>query len=131
MTALKARDVFLERDSTRRARTERRSASDWEFADKLGRKPIRVLGNEPDEVRKARDSWLESKRGRLTLSATGIAVGEGLPVFSVFVALLTPIVLATAGLGLVSGTAIAGGDWLLDWRNGKKGAQKNGRHYWP
>jgi hypothetical protein len=48
---------------------------------------------------------------------------------TLFAAPLTPIALAIAGLGLVSGTAIPGGEWLLDWRDGKKSAQENGLHY--
>lgn len=39
---------------------------------------------------------------------------------------------ATAGaasLELVSGTAIPGAEWLLDWHDGKKSLQENGLHY--
>lgn len=42
---------------------------------------------------------------------------------------MTPIALAAAGLTLASGTAIPGAEWLLDWRDGKKGVQENGLHY--
>jgi len=106
-------------------------AEPWtrEFADELEHKTIPDLASELDEARKARDSWLESKRGRLALSATGIAVGAAAAVLSVFAAPLTPVALATAGLGLVSGTAIPGAEWLLDWRDGKKTIQENGLHY--
>ena len=37
--------------------------------------------------------------------------------------------LATAGLGLASGAAIPGAEWLLDWRDGKRTVQENGLHY--
>jgi len=37
--------------------------------------------------------------------------------------------LATPGLGLDSGTAIPGAEWLLDWRDSKKSVQENGLHY--
>jgi hypothetical protein len=50
-------------------------------------------------------------------------------VLAVFSAPLTPIALATAGLGLVSGTVIPGAEWLLDWRDGRSGAEANGLHY--
>lgn len=100
-----------------------------EFVDELEHKTIPDIAKELDKTRDARDSWLKSKRGRLALSATGIAVGAAAAVLSVFAAPLTPIALATAGLGLVSGTAIPGAEWLLDWRDGKKSAQENGLHY--
>jgi hypothetical protein len=42
---------------------------------------------------------------------------------------LQPVAVATTALGLVSGVAIPGGEWLLDWRDGKKTLQENGLHY--
>lgn len=106
-------------------------AEPWsrEFAAELEHKTIPDLAKDLDEARKARDSWLESKRGRLALSATGLAVGAAAAVLAVFAAPLTPVALATAGLGLMSGTAIPGAEWLLDWRDGKKSVQENGLHY--
>ncbi|MCL6542208.1 MAG: hypothetical protein K6T87_16755 [Roseiflexus sp.] len=106
-------------------------AEPWsdEFARKLEHNIIPDIANELDKARKARDAWLKSKRGRLALSATGIAVGAAAAVLSVFAAPLTPVALATAGLGLASGTAIPGVEWLLDWRDGKKSVQENGLHY--
>jgi len=106
-------------------------AEPWskEFAAELEHKTIPDVAKELDEVRKARDAWLKSTRGRLALSATGIVVGAATAVLSVFAATLTPVALATAGLGLISGTAIPGAEWLLDWRDGKKTAQENGLHY--
>ena len=106
-------------------------AEPWsrEFADELEHKTIPDLAGELNEARKARDSWLKSKRGRLALSATGIAVGAAAAVLSVIAAPLSPVALATAGLGLASGTAIPSAEWLLDWRDGKKSVQENGLHY--
>jgi hypothetical protein len=106
-------------------------AEPWskEFAAELEHQTIPDIAKELDEARKARDAWLNSKRGRLALSATGIAVGAAAAVLSVFAAPLTPVALATAGLGLVSGTAIPGAEWLLDWCDGKKTVQENGLHY--
>ena len=106
-------------------------AEPWtmEFAGELEHKTIPDVADQLEEARKARDSWLKSKRGRLALSATGIAVGAAAAVLSVFAAPLTPVALATAGLGLVSGTAIPGAEWVLDWRDGKKTVQENGLHY--
>jgi hypothetical protein len=40
----------------------------------------------------------------------------------------TPVALAIAGLGIVSGSAIPGAEWLLDWRDGKKTFHENGLH---
>lgn len=106
-------------------------AEPWseEFAAELEQKTIPDIASELEEGRKARDAWLKSKRGRLALTATGIAVGAAAAVLSVFAAPLTPVALATAGLGLASGTAIPGVEWLLDWRDGKKSVQENGLHY--
>ncbi len=100
-----------------------------EFAAELEHKTIPDIAKELGEARKARDAWLKSKRGRLALSATGIAVGAAAAVLSVFAAPLTPVALATAGLGLASGTAIPGVEWLLDWRDGERTVQENGLHY--
>ncbi|MFM7550877.1 MAG: hypothetical protein ACKO8I_18850 [Cyanobacteriota bacterium] len=85
--------------------------------------------DEPNESARARDSWLQSNRGRLALSAAGIGVGAASAVLAVFTAPHTPIALATAGLGLVSGTVIPGAEWLLEWRDGRSGAEANGLHY--
>ena len=124
-------------DALRQARDKmgwmarRIEAEPWskDFANELEHKTIPDIAKELDKVREARDAWLESKRGRLALSATGIAVGAAAAVLSVFAVPLTPVALATAGLGLASGTAIPGVQWLLDWRDGKKTAQENGLHY--
>jgi hypothetical protein len=106
-------------------------AEPWseDFAREIEHKTIPDIAEELDEARKARDAWLKSKRGRLALSATGIAVGAAAAVLSVFAAPLTPTALVTAGLELASGTAIPGVEWLLDWRDGKKTFQENGLHY--
>lgn len=99
------------------------------FAAELEHKTIPDIADELEEARKARDSWLKSERGRLALSATGIAVGAAATVLSVFAAPLAPVALVAAGLTLASGTAIPGVAWLLDWRDGKKTIQENGLHY--
>ena len=77
---------------------------------------------------------LESLEPRRVMAASvavgaGIGVGAASAVLAVFSAPLTPIALATAGLGLVSGTVIPGAEWLLDWRDGRSGAEANGLHY--
>lgn len=106
-------------------------AEPWseEFAAEIEHKTIPDIAKELDEARKARDAWLDGKRGRLALSATGVAVGAAAVVLSVFAAPLTPVALATAGLGLASGSVIPGVEWLLDWRDGKRSIQENGLHY--
>ncbi|MCZ6664634.1 MAG: hypothetical protein O7B81_04960 [Gammaproteobacteria bacterium] len=103
-------------DALRQARDKlgwmarRIEAEPWsqEFTAELEHKTIPDIATELDEARKARDAWLKSQRGRLALSATGIAVGAAAAVLSVFAAPLTPVALATAGLALASGTAIRG-----------------------
>jgi hypothetical protein len=100
-----------------------------EFAAELEHQTIPDLMADLKETGRIRDSWLRSNRGRLALSAAGIGVGAAAAVLSVFAAPLTPVALATAGLGLVSGTVIPGAEWLLDWREGRSGAEANGLHY--
>jgi hypothetical protein len=100
-----------------------------DFAAELEHQTIPDLMDELNESARIRDSWLKSNRGRLALSAAGIGVGAASAVLAVFSAPLTPIALATAGLGLVSGTVIPGAEWLLEWRDGRSGAEANGLHY--
>lgn len=100
-----------------------------EFATELEHKTIPDIAKDLDEARNARDAWLSSKRGRLALSAAGIAIGAATAVLSIFSAPLTPVALATAGLSLASGTAIPGVEWLLNWCDGKKSVQENGLYY--
>lgn len=109
----------------------RMGAEPWsdESAKEIEHKTIPDIAKGLDEARKARDAWLNSKRGRLALSAAGIAVGAAAAVLAVFTAPLMPVVLATAGLRLVSGTTIPDAERLLDWRDGKKTVQENGLHY--
>ena len=106
-------------------------AETWsaDFAKELEHKIITDLAKELEEARKARDSWLESKRGRLALSAAGLGVGVAAAMLAVFAGPIMPIALAATGLGLVSGRAIPGAKWLFDWRDGKKSVQENGLHY--
>ena len=106
-------------------------AEPWskEFVRQLEHETIPDIADKLDEVRQARDSWLESRRGRLALQAAGIVAGAGAAVLTVFAAPLTPVALATAGLSLASGAAIPGTKLLLDWRDGKRTVQENGLHY--
>jgi len=48
---------------------------------------------------------------------------------TIFVTPLTPMVLATTGLGLASGAAIPGTEWLLEWRDGKMIVQEKDLYY--
>lgn len=100
-----------------------------EFAAELEHQTIPDLMADLKETGRIRDSWLQSNRGRLALGAAGIGVGAAAAVLAVFTAPITPIALATAGLGLASGTLIPGAEWLLDWRDGRSGAEANGLHY--
>jgi hypothetical protein len=101
-----------------------------EFAQELDHKTIPDIADKLNDARKMRDAWVKSKRGRLALGAAGITLGTASVVLGVFVAPLTPIVLAVAGLSLASGTGVPGMEWLLDWRDGKKNTvSENGLHY--
>ncbi|MCC6522886.1 MAG: hypothetical protein IT373_09515 [Polyangiaceae bacterium] len=113
------------------AMARRIEAEPWSeaLASDLEHKVIPDIGTALDEARKARDEWQETQRAKLALKAGGLLVGVATAVLAVVAAPLTPIALATAGLGLVSGLALPGGDWLLDWRNGKKSPRENGLHY--
>lgn len=106
-------------------------AEPWsvEFADEIERKTIPDIAVELDECRKARDAWLNSKRGRLALKAAGVVAGAAGAVLAVFAAPVMPVALAAAGLSLASSAAVPGAEWLLDWRDGKATAQENGLHY--
>jgi hypothetical protein len=100
-----------------------------DFRDDLEHGPLKELRERLGDVRKARDSWRRSKRGKLALGAVGTGVAAATVVLGLVVAPLTPVALATAGLSLASGVAIPGAEWLLDWRDGKKAVQENGLHY--
>ena len=106
-------------------------AEPWsdEFAKELEHKTIPDIADALSEAGRARDSWLKSGRGRSILKAAGIAVGTAAAVLAFFPTPAMPVALAVAGLGLVSGTAIPGAEWLLDWRDGRKTVQENGLHY--
>lgn len=99
------------------------------FRDELENGPLKDLRQKLVDVRKARDSWLRSKRGKLALSAAGIGVAAATVTLTLMIAPITPIALATAGLSLATGFAIPGAEWLIDWRDGKKTMQENGLHY--
>ncbi len=100
-----------------------------DFENELETKVLPKVHGILNEGKRIRNSWLESKRGRLALKAAGVAVGTATAVLAVFAAPLTPVALATAGLGLVSGAAIPGAEWLFDWRDGKRTHEENGLHY--
>ncbi len=107
----------------RRFRQEPWSA---EFAAELEHQTVPDLMADLKETGRIRDSWLQRNRGRLAFSAAGIGIGAAAAVLAVFTAPSTPIALATAGLGLASGTLIPGAEWLLDWRDGRSSAEVNG-----
>jgi hypothetical protein len=105
-------------------------ADPWskEFIGTLDTKTIPDIADQLAEVRKARDEWL-GKSGRRALKATGPLAGAAAAVLTAVITPLTPVAMAIAGLGLVSGAAIPTADYLLDLRAGKRDAQENGLHY--
>ena len=105
-------------------------AEPWtrEFADELEHKTIPDLASELDEARKARDGWLESKRGRLAL-AQGASRSEPRPRCCRSSPRLS-CPWRSRRQGWVSCRhGHPGREWLLDWRDGKKSVQENGLHY--
>lgn len=113
------------------AMARRIDADPWseDFLRELEHQTIPDISDMLDEARKARDAWLSSRRGRLALSAAGIATGAASAVLAIFAAPVTPIALAVAGLSLASGAAVPGLGWMLDWRDGKTAVHENGLHY--
>lgn len=106
-------------------------AEPWsaDFAQEIETKTIPELIGLLTDAAKARDAWLGTAMTKSWLKAAGIAVGAASAVLAVVTAPVTPVALAIAGLGIVSGSALPGAEWLLDWRDGKKTIQENGLHY--
>lgn len=106
-------------------------AEPWstDFAHEIETKTVPELIGQLTDAAKARDAWLGTATTKSWLKAAGIAVGAASAVLAVVTAPVTPVALAIAGLGIVSGSAIPGAEWLLDWRDGKKTIQENGLHY--
>jgi hypothetical protein len=100
-----------------------------DFAKELDRRTIPNLVDELTEVRRRRDDWVGRKRKQGTLSAATFAAGTGVAVLSIVAAPITPIALAIAGLGMVSGSVVPGAKWLNDWREGRSAGHENGLSY--
>jgi hypothetical protein len=100
-----------------------------EFANELDRHTIPDLVAELNAVRQRRDDWVDSKRKQGLLSAATLAAGTGAAVLSIVAAPITPIVLAIAGLSLVSGSVVPGAEWLNNWREGRSAGHENGLSY--
>lgn len=106
-------------------------AEPWsaDFAREIETKTVPELIGQLTDAARARDAWLGTATAKSWLKAAGIAVGAASAVVALVTAPATPVALAVAGLGIVSGSAIPGAEWLLDWRDGKKTIQENGLHY--
>ncbi|MFB0551858.1 MAG: hypothetical protein ACETWQ_00965 [Phycisphaerae bacterium] len=101
------------------------------FANELETKAIPKVQRMLREGKKARNSWLKSKRGRMILKAAGITLGTAGATISIVASLtpLLPVAVATGALGLAGGSAIPAIEWMMDWREGKAGIEENGLHY--
>jgi hypothetical protein len=106
-------------------------AATWsaDFVHEIETKTLPDLINQLNDAAKTRDAWLKTATTKGWLKGTGIAVGAASAVLALVTAPVTPVALATAGLTIISGSAIPGVEWLLDWRDGKKTIQENGLHY--
>jgi hypothetical protein len=100
-----------------------------DFAKELDRRTIPDLVAELDALRQRRDDWVDRKRRQGIFSAAGLAAGTGAAVLTIFAAPITPIVLAIAGLSLVSGSVVPGAEWLNSWREGRAAGHENGLTY--
>ncbi len=105
-------------------------AEPWshEFAGELEHKTIPDIADELKEVRKARDSYLKSRRRR-ALVGSGVVVSAATVLLTVFAAPITALALVIAGLSLYTGVAIPGAERLLNRSDDKKAMQENGLHY--
>jgi hypothetical protein len=82
-----------------------------------------------EQARKARHAWLKSKRGRLALSAAGVATGAAGAALAVVAAPLTRSRWPSQALDSRQAPSVPGMEWLLDWRDGKRSVQENGLHH--
>lgn len=110
----------------RRIQAEPRST---DLAHEIETKTLPELIVQLADAAKARDAWLSTAKTKRWLKAAGLAVGAASAVLAVVTAPVTTVALAIAGLGIVSGSAIPGTEWLLHWRDGKKTIHENGLHY--
>ena len=100
-----------------------------DFADEMECTTIPQIQEILDKCHTTRGKWLKSGKGRQALTGLGLAAG-GIAAVMTFVATpAAPVALTVVALGLVSGTAIPGLEWLLDWKDGKKSGNENGLHY--
>lgn len=85
-------------------------AEPWsaDFATEIETKAAPELIGQLKDAAKARDAWLGTATTKSWLKAAGIAVGAASAVLAVMTAPVTPVALAIAGLGIVSGSAIPG-----------------------
>ncbi len=102
-----------------------------EFADKVDRKTIPSIRRKLEEAKKARDSWLNSQRGRNALDAIGLTLATAAATIPLILSPtpLMPIAIATAALALAGGTGIPALKLVREWREGKTEAMNNGLHY--
>ncbi len=108
------------------ARRIREQPYSTEFETELERQMIPDIADELEEIRKARDAWLKSKRARLALKAAGIGVAVAATAVSL---VLSPTPLLPVGLGLLGSAGIPGLELALDWKDGRKETTENGLHY--
>lgn len=124
-------DAFAKVHETLGLMARRIEAEPWsaDFVHEIETKTVPELIVQLADAAKARDAWLGTATTKSWLKAAGIAVVAASAVLAVVTAPVALVALAIAGLGIVSGTAISGAEWLLDWRDGKKTIQENGLHY--
>jgi len=124
-------DAELQEAREKLGRIARRiEAEPWSraFAKDLESRAIPDIDDQLAEIRKTQNDWAR-KRKRLALKVGGTLVGAAAIVLTISIAPLTPVALAVAGLGLISGSVIPGTDLILEWRDIEKASKENGLHY--
>ena len=106
-------------------------AEPWstDFAREIETKTLPDLMIQLADVKKARSAWLQSATIKRRLKAASAIFGGASAVLTLVTTPIAPIALASAGLAVVSGGAIPGVEWLMDFLEGKKTEQENGLHY--
>jgi hypothetical protein len=102
-----------------------------EFAEDLEYQTIPQIEKQLQETRRARDTWIESKRGRLALKGTGIALGAAATTISLVLTPtpLLPVPIFIALLGLAGTAIIPSLELVQEWREGQRAMTENGLHY--
>ena len=97
-----------------------------EFESDVQHSRIPAIAKELQETQKAQSSWLKTKRGRLAISASGVAVSAAAAIAGF---IMTPTPALPVGLGLLGSAGFPAAGIALEWKEAKSTATQNGLHY--